>query len=114
MITGKEVNFYEGDIRDAKGHVKALNKINENCGLEIYNLGTGNGYSVLDVVNNFEKSTGIKVPYVIKPRREGDIATCYCNPEKAARELGWKAENGILEMCSDAWNWQSKNPNGYK
>lgn len=98
----------------AKGHVKAVAKITENCGLKIYNLGTGIGYSVLDVVHNFEKATGMKVPYEIKPRRAGDIASCYCDPSKALEELGWKAENGILEMCADSWRWQSNNPNGYE
>ena len=98
----------------AKGHVKAVAKITENCGLKIYNLGTGIGYSVLDVVHNFEKATGMKVPYEIKERRAGDIASCYCDPSKAAEELGWKAENGILEMCADSWRWQSNNPNGYE
>ena len=98
----------------AKGHVKAVAKITENCGLRIYNLGTGIGYSVLDVVHNFEKATGMKVPYEIKPRRAGDIASCYCDPSKALEELGWKAENSILEMCADSWRWQSNNPNGYE
>ena len=111
---GTGVRDYIHVVDLAKGHVKALNKIKEKCGLEIYNLGTGNGYSVLDIVNNFEKATGVKIPYSIKPRRPGDIATCYCNPEKAERELGWKAENDIFDMCKDAWNWQKKNPNGYK
>lgn len=97
----------------AKGHVKAVAKIGESCGLEIYNLGTGIGYSVLDVVHNFEKATGIKIPYEIKPRRAGDVASCYCDPSKAAEELGWRAEKGILEMCADSWRWQSQNPNGY-
>ena len=111
---GTGVRDYIHVVDLACGHVKALQKIKEKCGLEIYNLGTGNGYSVLDIVKNFEKATGIKIPYRIKPRRPGDIATCYCDPSKAERELGWKAENDILDMCKDAWNWQSKNPNGYK
>ena len=110
---GTGVRDYIHVVDLAKGHVKALDKIKENCGLGIYNLGTGTGYSVLDIVNNFEKATGVKIPYSIKPRRAGDIAACYCTPEKAARELGWKAENDIFDMCKDAWNWQSKNPNGY-
>lgn len=97
-----------------KGHVKALQKIDEKCGLKVYNLGTGKGYSVLDIVKNFEAATGMKVPYVIKDRRPGDIATCYCDPGKAAKELGWKAENGIKEMCEDSWRWQKNNPNGYE
>jgi len=98
----------------ASGHVSALKAIESKCGLAIYNLGTGHGYSVLDVVHAFEKVNGIKVPYSIKPRRAGDIATCYCNPEKAYKELGWKAQFGIEEMCRDAWNWQKNNPNGYR
>ena len=98
----------------ASGHVSALKAIEKNCGLAIYNLGTGHGYSVLDVVNAFEKVNHVKVPYTIKPRRAGDIATCYCNPEKAFKELGWKALYGIEEMCRDAWNWQKKNPCGYR
>ena len=97
----------------AKGHVKALKKLEDHSGLSIYTLGTGVGYSVLDVVKNFEKATGIQIPYEIKPRRAGDIATCYSDASKAKRELGWEAEYGILEMCRDSWNWQKKNPNGY-
>lgn len=76
--------------------------------------GTGKGYSVLDIVKNFEAATGVKIPYVIKPRRAGDIATCYCDASKAEKELGWKAENGIREMCEDSWRWQSNNPQGYE
>ncbi|MBO4808657.1 MAG: UDP-glucose 4-epimerase GalE [Lachnospiraceae bacterium] len=98
----------------AKGHVKALAKIKDKSGLNIYNLGTGVGYSVLDVVKNFEEATGVKVPYVIKPRRAGDIATCYSDASKAKRELGWVAEKGIKEMCADSWRWQKNNPNGFE
>ncbi len=98
----------------ADGHVKALKKIEEKAGLCIYNLGTGNGYSVLDVIKNFEEATGKKVPYSIKPRREGDIAVNYADATKAYEELGWKAQYGILEMCADSWKWQSQNPNGYE
>ena len=97
----------------AKGHVKALKKLEDHSGLSIYNLGTGVGYSVLDVVKNFEKATGIQIPYEIKPRRAGDIATCYSDASKAKRELGWEAEYGIEDMCADSWRWQSQNPNGY-
>lgn len=97
----------------ASGHVAALKAIEKNCDLAIYNLGTGHGYSVLDVVKAFEKANGVKVPYSIKPRRPGDIAICYCNPAKAEAELGWKAQYGIEEMCRDSWNWQKNNPNGY-
>ena len=98
----------------AAGHVAALQAIERKCGLAIYNLGTGHGYSVLDVVKAFEKVNGVKIPYSIKPRRAGDIATCYCNPQKAFDELGWKAQYGIEEMCRDSWNWQKNNPKGYK
>ncbi len=98
----------------AAGHVSALQAIERKCGLAIYNLGTGHGYSVLDVVNAFEKVNNVKIPYSIKPRRAGDIATCYCNPQKAFDELGWKAKYGIEEMCRDSWNWQKNNPKGYK
>ncbi|MCQ2060163.1 MAG: UDP-glucose 4-epimerase GalE [Fibrobacter sp.] len=98
----------------AAGHVSALQAIERKCGLAIYNLGTGHGYSVLDVVKAFEKVNGVKVPYSIKPRRAGDIATCYCNPAKAKAELGWEAKFGIEEMCRDSWNWQKNNPKGYE
>lgn len=98
----------------AAGHVCALKAIERKCGLAVYNLGTGHGYSVLDVVKAFEKANGIKIKYSIKPRRAGDIATCYCNPAKAKAELGWEAHYGIEEMCRDSWNWQKNNPNGYE
>lgn len=111
---GTGVRDYIHVVDLAVGHVKALKKIEEKAGLCIYNLGTGHGYSVLDIVKNFEKANGVKIPYVIKPRRAGDIATCYSNADKAERELGWKAENGILEMCEDSWRWQKNNPNGYE
>jgi len=109
--TGVRDYIHVADL--AAGHVKALKKIEEKAGLCVYNLGTGHGYSVLDIVNNFEKANGVKIPYAIKPRRAGDIATCYSNADKAERELGWKAENGILEMCEDSWRWQKNNQNGY-
>ena len=111
---GTGVRDYIHVVDLAKGHVKALKKIGENPGLAIYNLGTGKGYSVLDIVKNFEAATGVKIPYVIKPRRAGDIATCYCDASKAEKELGWKAENGIREMCEDSWRWQSNNQQGYE
>ena len=98
----------------ASAHVAALGAIEKTCGLAIYNIGTGHGYSVLDVVKAFEKVNNIKVPYVIKPRRPGDIATCYCDPSKANKELGWMAQYGIEDMCRDSWNWQKNNPNGYE
>lgn len=97
----------------AAGHVCALQAIERKCGLAIYNLGTGHGYSVLDVVKAFEKANNLKVPYSIKPRRAGDIATCYCNPAKAKAELGWEAKYGIEDMCRDSWNFQKNNPEGY-
>lgn len=96
----------------AAGHVCALKAIDNNCGLAIYNLGTGKGYSVLDVVKAFENANNLKVPYSIKPRRAGDIATCYCDPQKALEELGWKAQYNIEDMCRHSWNFQTKNPNG--
>ena len=111
---GTGVRDYIHVVDLAKGHVKALKKIEENPGLAIYNLGTGMGCSVLDIVKNFEAATDVKIPYVIKPRRAGDIATCYCDASKAEKELGWKAENGIREMCEDFWRWQSNNPQGYE
>ncbi len=110
---GTGVRDYIHVVDLALGHVKALKKIEPGSGLSIYNLGTGVGYSVLDIVKNFEKATGKEVPYVIDPRRPGDIATCYSSAEKAKKELGWTAERGILEMCRDSWHWQSTNPNGY-
>ena len=110
---GTGVRDYIHVVDLAVGHVKALKKIEENAGLCIYNLGTGHGYSVLDIVKNFEAATGVKIPYTIKPRRPGDIATCYCDPSKAKRELGWEAQYGIKEMCADSWRWQKNNPNGY-
>ena len=95
------------------GHVLAVKKLEDNSGLSIYNLGTGKGYSVLDIVKNFEAATGIKIPYSIKPRRAGDVATCYSDATKAKKELGWEAEYDIKDMCADSWNFQQKNPNGY-
>ena len=111
---GTGVRDYIHVVDLARGHVSALANIKEKKGLGIYNLGTGNGYSVLDIVNAFEEANGIKIPYSIKPRRAGDIATCYSDPTKAYNELGWKAEYGIADMCRDSWNWQRKNPNGYE
>lgn len=110
---GTGVRDYIHVVDLARGHVKALKKIEENAGLCIYNLGTGVGYSVLDIVKNFEEATGITIPYVIKPRRAGDIAACYSDASKAKKELGWEAEYGIKEMCEDSWRWQKNNPNGY-
>ena len=110
---GTGVRDYIHVVDLAKGHVLALKKIEENAGLKIYNLGTGVGYSVLDIVKNFEDATGVKIPYVIGERRPGDIATCYASAEKAYKELGWKAQYGIKEMCEDSWRFQKNNPNGY-
>ncbi|MCR4952240.1 MAG: UDP-glucose 4-epimerase GalE [Solobacterium sp.] len=97
----------------AKGHVCAIEKLARKPGLVIYNLGTGHGYSVLDVIHAFEKACGKELPYVIDPRRPGDIAECWADPSKAEKELGWKAQYGIEEMCADTWKWQSGNPDGY-
>lgn len=97
----------------ATGHVKALKRLKKNAGLDVYNLGTGIGYSVLDVIHNFEAATGITIPFEFKPRRAGDIPVNYSNADKAWKELGWKAQYGIKEMCEDSWRWQSSNPNGY-
>ncbi len=110
---GTGVRDYIHVVDLAKGHVKALEKIVENPGVKIYNLGTGKGYSVLEVVENFKEASGVDVPYVIGPRRPGDIAECYADPSLAKEELGWEAEFGIREMCADSWNWQKNNPSGY-
>ena len=110
---GTGVRDYIHVVDLAKGHVAALQAIERKCGLGIYNLGTGHGYSVLQLVETFKKVNDIDIPYSIKPRRAGDIATCYSNPAKAEKELGWKAQYGLEEMCRDAWNWQHNNPEGY-
>ena len=111
---GTGVRDYIHVVDLAKGHVKAINYIFSNPGLDVINLGTGVGYSVLDMVKAFSKACGKEIPYEIKPRRAGDIAMCYADPAKAARVLGWKAEKGLDEMCADTWRWQSQNPNGYE
>ena len=121
-VFGDDYDTHDGTgVRDyihvvdlAKGHVLAVDKIDELNGVEIINLATGNGYSVLDVVKAFEKASGRDVPYEIAPRREGDIAKCFADAKKAEKVLGWIAENGIEEMCEDSWRWQSQNPNGYE
>ena len=125
----KEVNVFGNDydtpdgtgVRDyihvmdlADGHVKALKKFADKPDVYIYNLGTGRGYSVLEMIHSFSKAVGHEIPYVIKPRRPGDIATCYAGATKAKEELGWVAKRGVDEMCRDAWRWQSQNPNGYR
>lgn len=110
---GTGVRDYIHVVDLARGHVKALKKIEEKAGLCIYNLGTGQGYSVLDVVKSFEEASGVKIPYEILPRRAGDIAANYADASKALRELGWKAEYTLKDMCADSWNWQKNNPDGY-
>ena len=110
---GTGVRDYIHVVDLAKGHVCALKKFAPGSGLSIYNLGTGIGYSVLDIVKNFEDAIGIKIPYVIDKRREGDIATCYCSAAKAEKDLGWKAQYNMHDMCEDSWRWQKNNPNGY-
>ena len=111
---GTGVRDYIHVVDLAVVHVKALKKIEEKAGVCIYNLGTGKGYSVLDVVKAYEKACGKEIKYEIKPRRPGDIATCYADATKAKEELGWVAERGIEEMCADSWRWQSMNPDGYR
>ena len=110
---GTGVRDYIHVVDLAKGHLKAVGKVLSSNGVEAYNLGTGIGYSVLDVVNSFEKASRQKVPYKIVERRAGDIATCYADATKALRELGWKAEKNLDDMCRDSWRWQKNNPNGY-
>ncbi|MBR1599215.1 MAG: UDP-glucose 4-epimerase GalE [Lachnospiraceae bacterium] len=110
---GTGVRDYIHVVDLANGHVKAIDKIKENPGVKVYNLGTGNGYSVLDVIKAFSKACGHDVPYQIKPRRPGDIATCYADASLAKKELSWEAQYGIEDMCADSWKWQSMNPNGY-
>lgn len=121
-VFGNDYNTHDGTgVRDyihvvdlAKGHVKALDYSNAHKGVEVFNLGTGTGYSVLDIVNAFIKANGVDIPYVIKPRRAGDIDECYADASKAKNLLGWTAEKSLEDMCKDSWNWQSNNINGYK
>ena len=110
---GTGVRDYIHVVDLARGHVKAIERFAKKDGVFICNLGTGHGYSVLDVIHAFEKACGKELPYVIRERRPGDIATCYSSPAKAAKELGWTAEYDLEDMCRDSWNWQQKNPNGY-
>lgn len=120
-VFGDDYNTQDGTgVRDyihvvdlAKGHVKAVEKLKEKPGVKAYNLGTGVGYSVLDVIHNFEKACGHEIPYEIDPRRAGDIDACYADATKAKEELGWTAQYGMDKMCEDSWRWQSNNPNGY-
>ena len=111
---GTGVRDYIHVVDLARGHVAALKKLATNCGLFVCNLGTGRGYSVLDVIRAYSRACGKEIPYVIDPRRPGDIAECYADPTRAREELGWQAEYGIDEMCASSWKWQSMNPNGYK
>ena len=111
---GTGIRDYIHVVDLAIGHLRAIEKLAEKPGFKVYNLGTGNGYSVLQIVKAFEAASGKKVPYVIKPRRPGDIAECWADPALAATELHWKAERGIEKMCEDLWRWQSQNPYGYK
>lgn len=121
-VYGNDYNTHDGTgVRDyihvvdlAKGHVLAVDKIDELDGVNIFNLATGNGYSVLDVVHAFEKASGKEIPYQIEARREGDIDKSFADASKAKKVLGWEAENGIDQMCIDTWRWQEKNPNGYE
>jgi UDP-glucose 4-epimerase len=120
-VFGNDYNTHDGTgVRDyihvedlAAGHLKALEKLSQNVGIVTYNLGTGQGYSVLDMVKEFEKQSGKAIPYKIVPRRGGDVAACYADPQTAYEALNWKAERGLAEMCKDSWKWQSSNPNGY-
>ena len=111
---GTGVRDYIHVVDLAKGHVAAIRGMETLPGVQIFNLGTGNGYSVLDIIRAFSKACGKDLPYVIDPRRPGDVATCYSDPTKAREVLGWVAEKNLEDMCADAWNWQSHNPNGYE
>lgn len=111
---GTGVRDYIHVVDLAKGHVAAVSYAMENRGCEVFNLGTGRGYSVLDLVKTFEKVNGVAVPYVIAPRRSGDIAVCYADPTKSREKLGWAAEKTLEDMCADTWRWQSGNPQGYR
>ena len=110
---GTGVRDYIHVVDLARGHVCAVNYARAHTGVEAVNLGTGTGYSVLDLVKTFERVNGVAVPYVISPRRSGDIGTCYSNPTKAKELLGWEAQYNLEDMCRDAWRWQSGDPNGY-
>ena len=120
-VFGNDYDTHDGTgVRDyihvvdlAKGHVAAVKYVLENTGCEVFNLGTGTGYSVLDMVNAFNAANGLEIPYAITGRRPGDIATCYADPAKSAAVLGWKAEKNLTDMCRDAWRWQKQNPKGY-
>ncbi|MBN2297665.1 MAG: UDP-glucose 4-epimerase GalE [Deltaproteobacteria bacterium] len=113
-VDGTGVRDYIHVVDLALGHISALKKLQESQGVVTYNIGTGRGYSVLEMIRAFENASGKKVPYKIAGRRSGDIATCYADPSRAEKELAWRAEKGVEEMCADAWRWQSKNPDGYE
>ncbi len=110
---GTGVRDYIHVVDLAKGHVAAVKYVLENDGCDVFNLGTGSGYSVLDMVKAFEQANNLTLPYKIAPRRPGDLATCYADPAKSAEKLGWRAEKNLVDMCRDSWNWQKQNPNGY-
>jgi len=112
-IDGTGVRDYIHVVDLAIGHLRALEKLNSTSGIDAYNLGTGRGYSVLEMIEAFERASGEKIPYIIKDRRPGDSAICYANPSKAREQLGWKADRGIDVMCEDTWRWQKNNPNGF-
>ena len=112
-VDGTGVRDYIHVVDLARGHVAALQKLEGQSGLNIYNIGTGKGYSVLEIIKNMEKAVGKKIPYEITERRSGDIASCYADSKKAKDELGWEAKFDIERMCQDAWRWQSKHPNGF-
>ena len=113
-IDGTGVRDYIHVVDIAIGHIRALEKLETNSGLVTYNLGTGNGFSVLQLVKAFSKASGKEIPYKIAPRRAGDVAICYADPSKANRELNWKAEKSLEQMCEDSWRWQKNNPKGYR
>lgn len=120
-VFGNDYDTHDGTgVRDyihvedlADGHLKALNKIFDHAGLCLFNLGTGQGYSVLDMVKAFEQQSGKQIPYAVVPRRSGDVAACYADPALAKNELKWSAKKGLDDMCKDSWRWQDNNPNGY-
>ena len=120
-VFGDDYDTHDGTgVRDyihvedlAAGHLKALTKIFDSAGLCLFNLGTGKGYSVLDMVNAFQEESGKRIPYNIVPRRSGDVAACFADPSKAEKELHWQAKKGLLDMCRDSWRWQDNNPDGY-
>lgn len=122
FIYGDDYETHDGTgVRDyihvadlVKGHLKALEYLNGKTGIEAFNLGTGHGYSVLELMDTFKRASGIPVAYQVVDRRPGDVAVCYADATKAAKMLGWKAEKSLLEMCTDSWRWQRKNPNGYE